>query len=192
MPCDDDHDHDSGLGGAVWFQMGRWAEQDAQQTRRILNNLGNAFSLRPAETVVFTHELNALIAQRDALQQQVRQQAEKSHSDADFVISLLEDKHAQIDHLEYKYKAAKQQLETERERHSTTTKVENFMTSRWFHMIKYVEHGLFNEPEFRELVQLTKEFYADYSPARNRLFESTTRYQRVNALTEVLDQKCKK
>jgi hypothetical protein len=59
-------------------------------------------------------------------------------------------------------------------------------------MIKYVEHGLFNEPEFRELVQLTKEFYADYSPARNRLFESTTRYQRVNALTEVLDQKCKK
>jgi GTPase Era involved in 16S rRNA processing len=191
MPCDDDHDHDSGLGGAVWFQMGRWAEQDAQQTRRILHNLGNAFSFRPAETVVFTHELNALIAQRDALQQQMRQQAEKSHRDADFVISLLEDKHAQIDQLEYENKFLSDNLKAERERHSTTTKVKNFMTSRWFHMIKYVEHGLFNEPEFRELVQLTKEFYARYSPARDTLFESTERYQRVNALTEVLDQKCK-
>jgi hypothetical protein len=195
---DDDHD-DGGLGGAVWFQIGRWSAQREREIDQALDNLGNAFSFQPAQTLVYTHELNALVAQRNALQQQVsslQRQLQKATKqiteDQDFALAKFQHYENQIDQIEYEKKVADDLLEAEDKRHRVTSEVKEFMTSSWFNMIKYVEYGLFNEPEFHELVQLTKQFYAGYSPARDTLSENTECYKRVYALTEVLDQRCKK
>jgi hypothetical protein len=195
---DDDHD-DGGLSGPVWFQLGRWSVQRERDLDEALDNLSRSFSYQPAQTIVDTHELNALIEERDSLHQQVRglrqqvqQHATQITHDHDYAMAVIEDKTNEIEFLEHKCKVRDNLLDAERERHNVTAEVKQFMTRRWFNMIEFVEHGLANEPEFRELTQLTKDFYADYYPAQDRLYESTSRNKRVYALTEALKQKCKK
>jgi hypothetical protein len=196
---EDDHD-DGGLSGPVWFQFGRWAEQEAQQTSRILDNLSRSFfSYQPAQTIVDTHELNALIAERDSLHQQVRalrqqvhQQATQITQEQDYALAVFEDKDNHIEELETDVERYQKYLETERRRHNVTAEVKQFVTWRCYDIIKYVEHGLAHEPEFRELTQLTKEFYRGYSPANDSLRSNPELHRRVQVLTDALDQKCKK
>lgn len=201
MFFDDEDDHgDDGLSGPVWFQLGRWSAQRERDVDEALDNLSRSFSsYQPAQTVVYTHELNALIAERDSLHQQVRalrqqvqQHATQITHDHDYAMAVIEAKTNHIDELETDVERYQKYLETERERHDVTAKVKQFVTWRCFDIIKYVEQGLAGEPEFRELTQLTKEFYRGYSPASHSLRSNPELRRRVQVLTDALDQKCKK
>lgn len=198
---DDDDGHDDGdLGGMVWFQMGRWSAQREREIDAALDNLNRpVFSYQPNQTLVDTNELNALIAERDRLYQQnqsLRRQVaqhEKQHEEnAEYAISLLEEKLENIDFLERIRKLNEDSLKKERERCSNELDMRQFMTSRWFDMINFAEHGLVNEPEFRELTELTKSGHQTFLVTKDIHFKGTSFFNRMHELTEILEQKCKK
>jgi len=64
---DDGNDDDggrSGLGGAVWYQLGRWAEQSAQEEHRFLDNLRARFArtFQRPEGRIYIDDYNNLMA----------------------------------------------------------------------------------------------------------------------------------
>lgn len=97
MYDDDDNDNGggSGLGGAVWYQLGRWAEQSAQEEHRFLDNLRARFArtFQRPEGRIYIDDYNNLMAwYRRALklEKQVEELQARIRQDRDAAASMTE------------------------------------------------------------------------------------------------------
>ncbi len=92
---DDDDGGGSGLGGAVWYQLGRWAEQNSQQRQNLADHVRSFFNptVQRPEGRIYIDDYNNLMAwYRRALklEKQVEELQARIRQDRDAAASMTE------------------------------------------------------------------------------------------------------